>query len=218
MAKKKVSASTVRKKMAKNGRRKTRAGRTSPAKKPAGATSGDRVTRQASRPGRPKDEAKPKKTTEKAAQATAQATTAPPPDDQRGEGGEEYPLTSQDYRVARLAIVKRWPTREDVKKALLNRVAQEGLSTQDTSLLLKATRLYMLAEGQNQADEHKQLADKLEVYQSDKPPLSADGQRAAIARAIVAERKKRSKRRRSRRSRDVAGGGEPEKPGAGSDG
>ena len=106
----------------------------------------------------------------------------------------DVPVYKSDLKMIERAMRKRWPTRSEVKTALLAKIARIGLSTEDTRVLLGATRCYLQAEAQNQADELKGLPDKV-VITNETAPVDANGQRTAILRAIAAEREKRVARR-----------------------
>jgi len=112
--------------------------------------------------------------------------------------------TNSDLRMLERAIRRRWGTRPEVMDALLSKAARLGLSSDDPRVVFGALRCHLQAEAQNQADELKQIPDQLTVSHVN-APLTADGQRTAILRAIAAEREKRVVRRGRKRVSPVDG-------------
>lgn len=62
-----------------------------------------------------------------------------------------------DMNLLERSIRNRWPTDDKTKKELLDKVAARSLETDDDKILMRGTEVYLKAEAQNQADDHKHL-------------------------------------------------------------
>lgn len=116
-------------------------------------------------------------------------------------------LTRRDVQQLRTAVREK---RIDLPalQGILDRIQRLGLTTASSRLLLSIGKLCLEAERINQSDEHKGTPDEVIIHAN--TPVTADGQRAAILRAIAAERSKRSNRRGGGRAGDSNGNGQPE--------
>ena len=99
-------------------------------------------------------------------------------------------LTRSDIRMVQSAVRKRWPTREEVKEAIANKVARIALTETNTRHVLMAGRLYAQFEAQNQADDLKQQPDQLDVNLTG-GVMREEDQVAAVLAAVEAERARR---------------------------
>lgn len=107
--------------------------------------------------------------------------------------GGGYHNTRADLRDAATAIAKRWPIDERLKAAIVGRAAKIlGEPGNSARMHLAAARVLLVAEAQNQADELKTQPDLTLNLNVEVSPVTADGQRAAIGRAIAAEMDRRA--------------------------
>jgi hypothetical protein len=74
-------------------------------------------------------------------------------------------------------------------EALVAKAGRMALSATDARSFSRLFRDYLAAESQNQQDEHKGMADKIQIEAVQ--PMTVEGQRAAILAAIAAEKAKR---------------------------
>ncbi len=85
---------------------------------------------------------------------------------------------------------RRWDPRRDVMDALLSKCGRIALSTTSERVFVSCFREYRQAEAQNQTDELKGTADKLQVEHVE--VMTTETQRAAMLGAIAAEMAKRN--------------------------
>ena len=96
-----------------------------------------------------------------------------------------------DARMLERAIKERWPIPEKARQALMSRMLQIGLSPDSSNReAVAAARVVLTADGQNQADEHKQQPDELVVSAGER--MTTEAQLAAVRAMISAERAKRA--------------------------
>lgn len=107
--------------------------------------------------------------------------------------GVGYHNTRADLRDAATAIARRWPIDERLKLAIVGRAAKIlGEPGNSARMHLAAARVLMVAEAQNQADELKTVPDLTVNVNVEVSPVTAEGQRVAIERAIAAEMDRRA--------------------------
>ena len=158
------------------------------AKKPAGRRSSTRKSPSSKRR---------KRTTKKRPAASAkQPQEKTPADRDEGDRGssllEDPAHTRRDADLVRQAIAKRWPTDENVKRALLAKVARHGLASESPRNTVACLRAYMQAEAQNQNDQLKNLADKLVV--TTETTVTPELQRQILLQAVEHERRRQKER------------------------
>ncbi len=86
------------------------------------------------------------------------------PEDQGGFGGDVYSEGIKRDRIENMAIRQRWPIPEKFREPIMNRVITKLLD-KNTSLrdFNQTLNALMRADALNQADEHKQQPDEVNI-------------------------------------------------------
>lgn len=71
----------------------------------------------------------------------------------KGPWLENEPQKSEDVALVEQALDRRWPIKPEIKEALMLRIVNQGLTTEDAKIMIRCGEFVLKAEAQNQRDD-----------------------------------------------------------------